>query len=336
MIDKWIVTVFMILTILSCDTANERMFRKSSLIMDTSVTITAVSDSRGKAEDAIDHAFDEIRRIEKLLSFWSGESEIAAINVNAGQKSVEVSAMTLDIIEKSIHISDKTGGAFDATIGPVIRLWDFKTKTRPDRDTVKKTLGLINYRLMEINREESTAFLRGQGMSFDTGGIAKGFAADAAVEALKHKGIEAALVSIAGDIKAYGLKPGKNGAMTPWRVGIRDPRPEGGKELIATIDLTDEAVSTSGDYERFFMEDGVRYHHLLDPGTGYPAVGCSSVTVIAKDAVYTDGFSTGIFVLGPKKGLKALEMAGIDGIIISSDGRRYVSEGMKSRVRWLR
>jgi thiamine biosynthesis lipoprotein len=150
------------------------------------------------------------------------------------------------------------------------------------------------------------------------------------VGTLKSLGIKAGLVSVAGDIRAFGRRPDGKG----WQVGIRDPRSDDKDKIMASIELIDEAVSTSGDYERFFVRDGVRYHHLLDPKTGYPARGCMSVTVIAKDAVLTDGLSTGVFVMGPQKGLHLLERLGLDGVIITSDGRRLVTEGIKGRVRW--
>jgi thiamine biosynthesis lipoprotein len=323
--------VFMTTLFLFCCTpAKDTMYKKASNIMDTRVEITVVSNSPTDAEKAIDAAFSEIRRLERLLSFWTDESEIALIYKNAGKAPVKVSTETFDIIEKSLFVSEKTGGAFDPTVGPVIRLWDFWEKKRPETSELEKTLRLVDYRAMNLNRDESTAYLSREGMSFDTGGIAKGYAADRAVDVLMKMGIRAGLVSVAGDIKAFGRKPDGKG----WRVGIRDPRSEDTDELIATLELKDEAISTSGDYERYFIEESVRYHHILDPKTGNPARGSMSVTVIASDVVMTDGFSTGVFVLGPERGLKLLEELGFEGIIISSNGQRFVSQGIKNRVRW--
>jgi thiamine biosynthesis lipoprotein len=313
----------------SCAKKEQRLFRKSSVIMATLVGITVSSDSDRQAEEAIDRAMKEIRELERLLSFWTEDSEIAAINREAGAKPVKVSPVTLDIIERSVSISEKTGGAFDPTIGPLMRLWDFKERKRPGEEEIQRTLGLVDYREMKTDKAQSTAFLGRKGMSFDTGGIAKGYAADRAVEALKAGGIRAGLVSIAGDIRAFGLKPDGE----PWRIGIRDPRGQR-SEIIATLELTDEAVSTSGDYERFFMEDGVRYHHLLDPRTGQPARGCRSVTVIAKEAVLTDGLSTGVFVMGPEKGMGLLEEMGLEGVIVDEEGGIHVTGGLKDRLVW--
>jgi thiamine biosynthesis lipoprotein len=316
---------------LSCQPGGQRLFKKSADIMYTRVTITVVSDSPERAETAIDAAFDEIRHLEKLLSFWTDDSEIAAINRNAGVSAVKVSPETLDIIEKSIFISEKTDGAFDPTIGPVIRLWDFHKKVLPDRGAVQEALGMVDYRQMSVDEGQSTAFLKKGGMSFDTGGIAKGYAADLAVESLRKAGISSALVAVAGDIRAFGTRPGGK----PWRIGIRDPRPRDEDDyLMATIELHDEAISTSGDYERFFIRDGVRYHHLLDPGTGYPSTRCQSVTVVADKAVYTDGLATGIFVMGPEKGLKVLRELGYEGIIVDAEGKTHVTPGLKNRLHW--
>jgi thiamine biosynthesis lipoprotein len=316
---------------LACSAPSESIYRKSSTIMDTLVTITVVSRTPQDAEAAIDAGFDEIRRLEGLLSFWTEESEIARVNRAAGSAPVEVSSETLEIIEKSVFVSDKTGGAFDATIGPVIRLWDFRKKVMPDARSIRKALQKVDYRMMRTNISTGTAYLGNEHMSVDTGGIAKGYAADRAVEKLKALGISSGLVAIAGDIRGFGRKPDGRA----WTIGIRSPR--GGvdtDEVMATIELSDEAVSTSGDYERFFIREGMRYHHILNPKTGYPATESISVTVVAPEAVLTDGFSTGVFVMGPKKGVQLLEALGYEGIIMGRNGKIYLTNGMKNRVTW--
>lgn len=322
-------------TLISCSGKEEKIFRKSTILMDTLVTVNVVTDSEVKAEDAINGAFEEIKRLEKLINFWSADSEIAEINRKAGLSPVRVSPQTLDLIEKAIFVSEKTGGAFDPTVGPLVRLWDFKKKVIPDKETILEGMRLVDYRAMVIDKSKGTAFLKKKGMSFDTGGIAKGYAADLAVSVLKKKGIKAGLVSVAGDIRAFGTKPDGR----PWKVGIRNPRQShksGNDDILATVELRDMAISTSGDYERFFIQNGKRYHHIIDPKTGYPAMGCQSVTVIARQGVFTDGFSTGVFVLGPEKGLKLLEELGFDGLIIDSEGRIHMTEGLKKGyVEWV-
>ena len=305
-------------------------YMKSSTIMYTVVSITVVAESPEKAETSIDAAFDEIRRLEKLLSFWTEDSEIAEINKNAGLKPVKVSPETLDIVEKALFVSSETKGSFDPTIGPVIRLWDFKTHRKPSPQEIAKKVKEVNYLTLKADAAASTVYLYSKGMSFDTGGIAKGYAADLAAEKLKALGISGGLVSVAGDIRAFGTRADG----TAWRVGIRDPRSEDREHYMAVVELKDEGISTSGDYERFFVIDGKRYHHILNPKTGMPAEGSMSVTVIAPRAVYTDGFSTGAFVLGPEEGIKTLERLGYEGLIITSEGKTLVTPGMRARLEW--
>lgn len=316
---------------LSCERHRESVYKKSTVVMDTVVSITAVSGSADHAEKAIDAAFKELRRLEGLLSFWTEESEVAGINRNAGIRPVKVSPETMDIVEKSVFISVQTEGAFDPTIGPLIRLWDFNNKTMPSPENVKRTLKLVDYRMIEARRDESAVFLKDPRMSFDTGGIAKGYSADRAVLKLKEMGIRAGLVAVAGDIRAFGRKPDG----THWKVGIRNPRASGGdNDLIAYVELEDEAISTSGDYERYFIKDDIRYHHILAPRTGYPARKSISATVIAPEGVLTDGLSTGVFVMGPEKGIELLDRLGYHGIIISPEGKTHLTLKMNDRLQW--
>jgi thiamine biosynthesis lipoprotein len=318
-------SAFIILALIISCAPREKTYRKSSAIMDTIVTITVVADSKEGAEGAIDAGFGEIRRIEKLLSFWTEDSEIAAIYHNAGMRVVKVSAETREVIERSIDVSQKTGGAFDPTVGPLMRLWDFHEKKMPTEEEIKNNIGLVDYKQMEIDRENSTAFLKVKGMSFDTGGIVKGYAVDRAVDVLKAEGIESGLVAIAGDIRGFGPRT--------WKIGIRDPRPEDPEDnVMATVTLKDRAISTSGDYERSFTQDGVFYHHILNPKTGLPARGTWSVSVIADEAVLTDGFSTGVFVIGPEKGLGLLGELGMEGVIVAEGGKVTITPGLEGVV----
>ncbi len=299
------------------------------ILMDTLVTINVVSDSSAKAEKAMDRAFDEIGKLDKLLNFFSSSSELSMINRSAGISAVKVSPETLEVIEDAISVSERTGGAFDPTIGPEISLWDFHTRKMPDDKTVKERLPLVNFRLVTIDRSKSTVYLGKKGMLMDLGAIAKGYAADKAVEELKRQGITSGLVSCAGDIRAFGLKPDGN----PWKIGIKNPRPANkDDEIMATVELSDMAISTSGDYERFFISNGKRYHHILDPKTGYSAGGCRSVTVIARHGFQTDAFSTGVFVLGPSKGVEVLRQMGFEGMVIDKDGRIETTPGLKDRI----
>ncbi|MDP3049362.1 MAG: FAD:protein FMN transferase [Thermodesulfovibrionales bacterium] len=344
---------YSLFTISACSPQKEKVYRKSKVLMDTLITISVVSGSGDKAEKAIDKAFGEIEKLDRLLNFFSDSSEVSEINRNAGLKAVAVSPETFAVLEKAVYASGKTDGAFDVTIGSVTTMWDFHKRTKPEDKKIKERLPLVNYKNIILNKKSSSVYLKKKGMLIDLGGIAKGYAADKAVEALKREGIKSGLVSIAGDIKAFGLKPDSK----PWKIGIRNPRAipptpplvkggypplaapkatrgEGGfsDEIMATIEMTDMAISTSGDYERYFIVDEKRYHHILNPKTGYPAEGCRSVSIIAKDGAVTDPFSTGIFILGAEKGIKLLEEMGIDGIIVDKNGKIHTTPNLRGKL----
>ncbi|MDH5202436.1 MAG: FAD:protein FMN transferase [Nitrospirota bacterium] len=324
---------YSLFTLYGCSSQKEKVYRKNTILMDTLVTITVVSNSKDSAEKAIDSAFFEIEKLEKLFNFFSSDSEISLINKNAGIFEVSVSPDTLDIIDKALYISEKTEGAFDATIGAVITLYDFYKKVKPEDGAIKKNLPLVNYKYVTIDKNKLTVFLKKKGMLIDLGGISKGYAADKAVDTLKRKGIHSGLVSVAGDIRAFGLKPDG----MPWKIGIRNPRAKGQKDdILATLELRDMAISTSGDYERYFIHDVKRYHHLINPGTGYPAEGCQSVSVITTEGALTDAFATGIFILGPEKGIKTLEKMGFDGIIVDSQGKVHITSHIRGKVEFKR
>ncbi len=297
--------------------------------MDTIASITVVADSAASAEQAIDRAFEEIGRFGDLINLYSDKSELADINRNAGLQSVKVSPQTLDVIEKAVLAAEKSGGAFDPTLGPVITLWDFVNRTKPKEDELAKALPLVNYRDIIIDRRQGTVFLRRKGMMIDLGGIAKGYAVDLALERLKKEGILSGLVSIAGDIRTFGMKPDRR----PWTIGIKNPRQTGQKdELLAKIRLGDKAISTSGDYERFFISGDKRYHHLLDPKTGMPAYGCRSVSVVTDRAADTDALSTAVFILGPDRGMKLIRDMGMDAVIVDSSGKIHMTDAVRERI----
>lgn len=322
--------LLLVLFLSSCSGTKPHSYQKSKALMDTFVTITVVSDSEKAAGTAIEHAFIRLEQFGNMINFFSPDSELAMINKNAGVTATHVSAETLDVIDKALYVAEKSHGAFDPTIGPVIKLWDFHEHIKPEDAEVKKNLPLVNYRYVRIDRKQSTVFLTRKGMLLDLGGIAKGYAADLAVETLKMQGIRSGLVAIAGDIKTFGSRPdGK-----PWNIGIKNPRQKTEKdEIIATVLLSDRAISTAGDYERFFIRDGQRYHHIMDPATGYPAYGTRSVSVVTDRGVFADGFDNAIFVLGPEKGAKLIEQLGrdfpIDAFILYDNGTQYLTTGIK-------
>ncbi len=278
----------------------------SEFLMDTYVSIRAYGAS---AEEAVDAAFAEMRRIEALTSRFVPDSDVSRLNRAAGGDAVAVSEETYALLEKARTCSEASGGAFDVTIGPVVDAWGFGggDPRVPDRDTLRVAASLVNWRALELDPAARTARLAVRGMSVDLGGIAKGYAADRAGAVLRAHGVEHALIDAGGNIVAVGARPDG----TPWRVGVRDPRGESPTDTIGpVIEAVDEAVVTSGDYERFFVQDGVRYHHIFDPATGAPARRAQSATVIAKDSCDADMLSTAVFVLGPERGIELVDGLG--------------------------
>lgn len=308
---------------------HKRLFKETRTAMYTMVTITVLSSSEERAKMAIDEVHKELARLAKLLNFYAADSELTTINAKAGIEPVRVSPDTLEIIKDAVLAGEATQGGFDVTVGPLVRLWDFTKKSRPTEAQAKAKLPLVGYRNIVIDSAASTVFLKTTGVQIDLGGIIKGFAADKAVEVLKKNGIDDGIVAIAGDIKTFGHQPDGQA----WRIGIQNPRQKGeDDQLLATIDLLTRGISTSGDYQRFFIENGVRYHHLLNPKTGFPESLCQSVTVIAPSAALSDSLATGIFIIGPEKGMAVLKKLGIDGIIVAANGQVLVTEGIKNTV----
>ncbi|RJQ14383.1 MAG: FAD:protein FMN transferase [Nitrospiraceae bacterium] len=323
---------------LSC-TQQDKMFRESRVLMDTYCTITVVGPSGQKAKEAIEVGFDEIKKLDKFLDNFSPDSEVSAVNKFAGIRPVHVSNETLDLMQKTVYISEITEGAFDPTMASVIKLWKFSGRPAapsiPPQAGIGNARKLVDYKKVRINSAASEIFLEEKGMELDLGGIAKGYAADKAINAIKAKGMKAALVAIAGDIRGYGLSTtGK-----AWKVGVQDPRPENPnsekpwEDIFAALNLKDSAISTSGDYQRFFIRDGKRYHHILDPATGCPAEsGLISVSVIAPEGYMTDSLATAVFIMGHEKGMKLLESSGLDAILVDSRKRIFITKNLRGKI----
>jgi len=307
----------------------KRLFKETRTSLYTLVSITAVTQSEDQARTAISEAYGELERLGRLLNFYADDSELTAINRNAGIKPVRVSPDTLEIIQAAIYAGEQTEGGFDVTVGPIVKLWDFNEETLPDAASIAEQLPFVGYRNIVVDAAASTVFLRKAGVQMDLGGIIKGFAADKAIAVLKKNGIEGGIVAVAGDIRVFGRQPDGR----PWRVGVQNPRQKSEDDvLLASLNLEDKGISTSGDYQRYFIRDGVRYHHLLNPKTGFPENLCQSVTIIAPAATLTDPFATGIFVMGPKKGLAVLDRLGIGGIIVDQNGTVLMTKGLESQV----
>lgn len=310
------------------DPAGSALAKRAQMHMGTIVTITAVSQTEAKAQAAITAGFQEIHRLEELLSTWIPTSELTHVNMAAGREAVKVSPETMTVLKQSLEIAKLTEGGFNIAVGPAVDVWGMSDSARiPDEVELRALQPLADLSHVHLDEASSTVFLDLPGMRLDVGGIGKGFAADLAVKVLQDAGATAGVVALSGDIRTFGSLP--DGARFPF--GIRHPRKEGA--VLAFIELRDEAISTAGDYERFFERNGVRYHHILDPRTLQPARGCQSVTVIAKEGVTADGLDTGIFVMGPKRGMELVErLPDVEAIIVDQEGTVWISSGLKGRV----
>ncbi|NOS82326.1 MAG: FAD:protein FMN transferase [Nitrospira sp.] len=303
---------------------------RAQMQMGTLVKITAVARSESIAQAAATAGFTEIHRLEELLSTWIPTSELSRVNFSAGGMPVSVSPETMTVVQGALQVAEMTGGGFNIAIGPVVDAWNVNEGRRvPTESELEDLRSLVDLRSVHADVQKQTIYLEKTGMRIDVGGIGKGYAADQAVMAMKKAGAVAGVIALSGDIKTFGRLPG--GRKFP--VGIQHPRKEG--EVLAFIDLEDEAISTAGDYERFFERDGVRYHHILDPKTLQPARSCQSVTVVAREGIWADGLDTGIFVMGPERGMELVEqLPDIEAIIVDANGRLLVSSGLKQRIRF--
>ena len=321
------------IVIVACSVRSERypevVLKRAQMHMGTVVSVTAVAPNEEVAQNAATAAFREVRRLDVLLSTWIDTSELSHINAAAGQYSIPVTDDTMEILERSVEIAKLTNGGFNIAIGPAVETWGVTERQHiPSQEELDQIRPLIDLSQVHLNKESGTVYLAREGMRIDVGGIGKGYAADRAVEAMRKAGATAGVVALSGDMKTFGRLPG--GTLFPF--GIRHPRKPDG--ILAFIDLQDEAISTAGDYERFFERDGIRYHHILDPLTLKPAGECQSVTVVAREGVVADGLDTGIFVLGPQRGMQLVEeLDGVEAVIVDREGRMMISSGLRHRVR---
>ena len=303
--------------------------KRTQMQMGTLVTITSVAATRQQAQEAASAGFQEIHRLEELLSTWIGTSELSRVNGSAGKEAVPVSSDTMRVLEASLEMAKLTDGGFNILVGPAVEAWSVLDRQQvPSARDLETIRPLTDLNALELNRVQGTVYLGRPGMRVDVGGIGKGFAADMAVEAMGRAGAIAGVVALSGDIRTFGRLP--DGTTFPF--GIRHPRREGA--VLAVIDLQNEAISTAGDYERYFERDGVRYHHILDPVTLQPARDCQSVTIVARDGMTADGLDTGIFVMGRERGLALVErLPGVGAVIVDRDGKVWVSSYLNGRVR---
>ena len=291
-------------------------------MMGTEVSVHLWSDNPEAGRRLLEEVFNEAARIDRLMSTYKDGSEISKINRDAAIAPVVTSAELFGLVARSLEISALTDGAFDITFDSVGQHYDFRERQRPDAETTAAGRRLIDYRFVHLDETDASIAFEHDGVRINLGGIAKGYVVERGVELLRKAGVQHAIVTAGGDSRLLGDRRGR-----PFMIGIRHPRKEG--EVAISVPLENEAISTSGDYERFFDEDGIRYHHILAPSTGAPAEGVHSATVFGPDAVMTDALSTSVFVLGVEAGLTLV--AGLDGyesIVIDAAGRVFYSDGL--------
>jgi thiamine biosynthesis lipoprotein len=320
---------------LDCRPPIMQHIERSGFLMDTVIRIS-LYDSR--PENALyklaDEVFATMLAIENRVSAYIQGSDVQRLNEEAGDDFIPVGKDTQTLLEAAQKISEETGGAFDITIGPLKALWGFESeKPRvPDAEEIEAYLTLGNYHQVELKGRLARISVKGLGI--DLGGIAKGYIIDAAVQWLQDAGIQSGLVECGGDLRVFGHHPNK----PYWKIGIQNPRDERGS-LIGLISLNDLSVATSGDYERFFIKDGIRYHHILNPESGFPARGAISVTVIAPDAMTADALATAVFVMGADAGLSLIDsIPNVEALILTenADGMAtHFSAGARGMIQML-
>lgn len=294
--------------------------------MGSNFDLTVVAQDSSEANSFIKIAIDEIKRIEKLISSWDSSSQTSAININAGIKPVKVDRELYELIERAASISKLTDGAFDITYASMDRIWKFdgSMKTMPSKEEITQSVEKVGYQNIELNELERTVYLKRKGMKIGFGAIGKGYAADKAKELLISKGAISGIINASGDMNTWGKQP--NGK--EWKVAITNPLDK--EKVYALLPITNGAVVTSGDYEKFVVFNDKRYSHIIDPRTGYPSSGIISVTVFAPKAELADALATSIFVMGTSAGIDRInQLPNIECIIIDNAGNISFSNNIK-------
>jgi thiamine biosynthesis lipoprotein len=287
------------------------------------VELWAEDKDKQRGERAIDAVMDEMRHIDETMSVYKPTSEVSKVNALAATQPVTISPELFKLLTTALEYSRITEGAFDITYASVGYMYDFRERKRPTEQQIQSALPAVNYQHVLLDAATSTVRFSQPGVRIDLGGIAKGYSVDCGIEILRERGFTHALVNAGGDSRVLGDRFGK-----PWIIGIRHPdHPD---QVITRVPLTDSAFSTSGDYERYFDEDGVRYHHIIDPHTGHSASKVRSATIIAPTATRTDGLSKTAFVLGPDEAMKIYNrLDDVDAILVTPDGRILYSKGLE-------
>ncbi len=303
-------------------TARAEWHEREEAIMGTRIAVEVWHEDAAEAEACIAAVIAEMHRIDALMSTYKPESQLSRVNREATSAPVKVDPELARLIARALEYSEMSGGAFDITYASVGYLYDYRARTHPTEAEIEAALPAINWRHVVVDLGASTVRFLQPGVRIDLGGIAKGHAVDSSIAILRKRGIENGTVTAGGDSRILGDRRGR-----PWIVGIRHP--DDRERVIARIPLMDAAVSTSGDYERYFDEDGVRYHHIIDPKTGKSPHGVRSVTVIAPTSTLAEGLTKSVFIMGPERGLALVEaQADVDAVVVTAEGKVLYSKGL--------
>ena len=305
--------------------SQEKKYDRVLKLMGTRFDLSVVANSEKEANIYMDIAVAEMNRIESVISSWDKDSETSKINQNAGVKPVEVSNELFELIKRAIQISNITDGAFDISYASMDKIWKFDgTITEmPSAKAIKKSVEKVGYKNIILNEKEQTVFLKLEGMKIGFGAIGKGYAADKAKKILQEKGVKAGLMNASGDLNCWGKQP--NGES--WKVGITNPLNK--NKMYSWFDIDNQAVVTSGNYEKFIHFNGKKYSHIINPKTGYPANGIVSATVFAPKAELADALATSIFVMGTEVGIDLVnQLKGVECIIIDAKNKVHTSKNI--------
>lgn len=323
---KRVKSVFAFMFILQVFMADAQIqVKRTTQLLGSPFEMTVVAKDTLQGNAFIDAAIDEVKRIENLISDWIPTTQISKVNQNAGLQPIKVDREVFELVERAIKISKLTNGAFDISYASMDRIWKFDgtMKEMPTEEAIIKSVAKVGYQNIILNTDESTIFLKNEGMKLGLGGIGQGYIADKIKALMLSKGCKSGIVNVSGDIFAWGKQPdGK-----PWTVAIVNPMNK--NKVFATFPLEDSAVETSGSYEKYVTFNGKRYSHIIDPRTGYPATGVVSVSVFAKTTEIADALATGIFVLGVEVGLDLVnQLKGIECIIVDDQGSVHASKNI--------
>jgi thiamine biosynthesis lipoprotein len=319
------IALWMGIVLNACDGADNQPTRRTQFIMGTLVEITVSHSDPDVIQAVTTQAFDEMTRVEQLMSTYIPDSEVSRINRAAGKEAIPVSPEVEEVIREGLYWSEQSGGAFDITIEPLVYLWDFdgEKEAIPSENTLRKTASLVNYKDIEI--KDHTVRLKRRGMAINVGGLAKGYAVDRAISILRGK-VKNGIVNAGGDLFAFGQKT----RQIPWNIGLQHPRKP--QELLVAFAVKDQAVATSGDYQRYFIKDGIRYHHIFDPQTGRPARLMVSATITTTEVMDADALATALFVMGPEKGIEWIDsIDNVEAMVVLEDGSIGYSKNFRKQ-----